>query len=67
MENCQTWVEMEKVMQLVEKEVEIDSKDHRVVQAIAMLAKLKGNSIKFKHPEVVSKSWPQFWNLLKKL
>ncbi len=59
-------IEMEKVMQSVE-EGEIDSKDHRVVQAIAMLAKLKGKSIKFKYLKAVSKSWPQFWDFLKQL
>ena len=59
--------EMERVIELSEKEGEIDSKDHRVVQAIAMLAKLKWKSIKFKYPQVVSKSWPQFWDFLKKL
>jgi len=42
----------------------VDSKDHRVVQAIAMFSKIKGRKIKFLYPECVSKSWPQFWKFL---
>lgn len=40
----------------------IDSRDHRVVQAIAMR---KGSNVRFTHPESVDKSWPQFWNFMK--
>lgn len=40
----------------------VTSADHRVVQAIAML---KGNKVKFKHPEAVAKSWPLFWEVIK--
>lgn len=54
--------EMEKVLEQTDKE--IDSTDHRVVQAYAMLQKLKGRNITVKHPESVSKSWPQFWKFL---
>lgn len=47
---------------------EIDSGDHRVVQAVAMGA-LKGSSANIiygstDHPEVVNKSWPEFWKFL---
>lgn len=35
--------------------------DHRVVMALAPLA-LRYNSVTFDHPEVVSKSYPNFWN-----
>lgn len=42
----------------------VDSKDHRVVQAIAMFSKIKGKKIKFLYPECVSKSWSQFWKFL---
>ncbi len=37
------------------------SRDHRVVQALAMR---HGDSIKFTHPECVNKSWPQFWEFI---
>jgi len=43
------------------KQTEVISKDHRIVQAIAML---KGDKIKIKFPEVVNKNWPQFWRFL---
>ena len=42
----------------------IDSKDHRVVQAVAMLAKARGIGVAFRYPESVGKSWPQFWEFL---
>lgn len=50
-------VEMEKGLQ----EKEVTSKDHRVVQALAML---KRDKIKIKYPDSVKKSWPQFWKFL---
>lgn len=50
--------EMERAL----KEKEITSKDHRVIQAIAML---KRGNIHIIHPESVNKSWPQFWKFLK--
>jgi len=50
--------EMEKEL----KNQEIASKDHRVIQAITMLKK---GRCKARHPESVSKSWPQFWKFLK--
>lgn len=42
----------------------VDSKDHRVVQAVAMF---KSNRVKFLHPDCVSKSWPLFWIFIKSL
>ncbi len=39
----------------------VDSRDHRVVQAVAML---RGNSVKFSHSNVVTKSWPKFWQFI---
>ncbi len=49
--------EMEKSLQ----EKNITSKDHRVVQAIAMLRKTKEG---IENPNCVKKSWPQFWRFL---
>lgn len=56
--------EMEKQINNLGNEKEIDSKDHRVVQSIAMLALLKDKKPKFSFPDCVSKSWPQFWEFL---
>jgi len=56
--------EMEEMLDYANKRKEINSKDHRVVQAIAMYQKKKNIDIKIKHPEVVNKSWPQFWKFL---
>jgi hypothetical protein len=56
--------EMEKCLKDAEVGYEINSKDHRVVQALAMLYKLKNKPIKFKYRECVNKSWPQFWDFL---
>ena len=57
--------EMERVLCDTVVGKEINSRDHRIVQAIAMLRKVKGKDIKVKYPEVVKKSWPQFWKFLK--
>lgn len=42
----------------------VSSKDHRVVQAVAMRTALDGMMAKFKHPGCVSKSWPLFWDFM---
>ena len=49
--------EMEKALQ----EREVTSRDHRIVQAIAMLRKSKENIANF---NCVKKSWPQSWKFL---
>ncbi|GBE19514.1 3-phosphoshikimate 1-carboxyvinyltransferase [archaeon BMS3Abin17] len=56
--------EMEKSIQQMHNNEIIDSKDHRVVQAIAMSSKAKNKSVKFEFPECVNKSWPQFWDFI---
>ena len=40
------------------------SKDHRVVQGLAMWGVLFKRRVTFKHPEAVAKSWPRFWEFL---
>lgn len=40
---------------------EVTSKDHRIIQAIAML---KGGKVNISNPDSVNKSWPQFWRFL---
>jgi hypothetical protein len=42
----------------------ITSRDHRVIQAIAMWGKLAHHELEFAHPEAVNKSWPQFWDFI---
>lgn len=42
----------------------VTSKDHRVVQAIAMLSKSEGKKVDFENPNAVAKSWPLFWEFL---
>jgi hypothetical protein len=61
--------EMEKELKKANMEGYVDSKDHRVVQAIAMYKKIKGIGREggFSYPSCVSKSWPQFWKFLSDL
>lgn len=57
--------EMESIIYRANRGESIDSKDHRVIQAIVMWAKVNSIKIKIKHPDVVNKSWPQFWGFLR--
>jgi len=56
--------EMERVLYKVDHGGEIDSKDHRVVQAMVMRQKVKQKDVEVKYPLAVNKSWPQFWKFL---
>lgn len=56
--------EMEKALSYADERKEICSKDHRVVQAIAMLYKFKNKKVEIKHSSCVNKSWPQFYKFL---
>lgn len=40
------------------------SKDHRVVQAVAMWGKINDKKVDIAYPDAVNKSWPQFWEFL---
>lgn len=60
--------ESDRILEMEEqlKSDKISSKDHRVVQAMAMYQKLNGKSNdNILYPSCVSKSWPQFWDFLK--
>lgn len=59
-------MEMEAMLNAFKNTEAITSKDHRVVQAIAMLSRARGKRALFEHPEVVGKSWPLFWEFLSK-
>jgi len=44
---------------------EIESKDHRMVQALAMWGRVNNKEVNFMYPGAVNKSWPQFWQFMK--
>lgn len=55
---------IEEIEKQIKKE-KVDSKDHRVVQALAMYQKLNDKSNdNILYSSCVSKSWPQFWKFL---
>lgn len=56
--------EMEKQLNNLKENKQIDSNDHRVVQSIAMLAFTKNKKVRFTNPNCVTKSWPQFWKFM---
>ena len=56
--------EMEIMIEKAQQGLEIDSKDHRVIQAIAMKQIIEGKQIEVNDVAVVNKSWPQFWRFL---
>jgi hypothetical protein len=43
----------------------LESKDHRIIQAIVMERASKGKNIRVAYPKSVSKSWPLFWDFMK--
>lgn len=55
---------MEKYLSYFDKGIGNDSKDHRIIQAVAMLSKIRKKEIKFVHINSVNKSWPKFWDFL---
>ncbi len=57
-------VEIESMLQMAKEGKEVTSKDHRVVQAIAMWGRINGVSVNIMYPECVNKSWPQFWDFI---
>jgi len=57
-------VEMEKELKAADERKNIETKDHRVMQAIAMLQKTRGIPVRTLNRSAVNKSWPQFWNFL---
>jgi len=57
--------EMEKCLKQFENGELVETNDHRVVQAVAMLGLIKSKKTKFSNKECVAKSWPQFWDFLK--
>ena len=56
--------EMENAIDEAENKSHVSSKDHRVIQAMAMWGLLNNKKLTFDHPSGVNKSWPQFWKFL---
>lgn len=56
--------EMEKVLADARTGREIVSKDHRVVQSVVMWGLVNKTVIKVHYPNVVRKSWPEFWQFI---
>ncbi len=56
--------EMEYALKEAKKYEHISSKDHRVVQAIAMKYMGEGIVLDIENPDSVNKSWPRFWGFL---
>ncbi len=56
--------EMEKAIKEAEESNHVSSKDHRVIQALAMWGVVNNRKIVFLNPNGVNKSWPQFWDFL---
>lgn len=57
-------VEMPQEMLKARMGQKVESRDHRVVQAIAMWATANKTNVEFAHPGAVTKSWPRFWECL---
>lgn len=53
--------EMENAIKQAKDNGNIISKDHRVVQALAMWGEVNNKKLIFKNPDSVNKSWPNFW------
>lgn len=53
--------EMENAITMAEETGYINSKDHRVVQGLAMWGLVNNKKLIFKHSNSVNKSWPKFW------
>jgi hypothetical protein len=56
--------EMEKCLKQFNNGELIETNDHRVVQAIAMLGVVENKKVNFSNKDCVSKSWPKFWDFL---
>lgn len=57
-------IEIQETLEAAKQGKEITSKDHRVVQAIAMWGKVYNKEVYILYPQSVNKSWPQFWDFL---
>jgi hypothetical protein len=60
-------LEVQETLRSAKEDVDISSKDHRVVQAISMWGKVNKKDVRILYPQSVNKSWPQFWEFLNSL
>ena len=56
--------EMEHAIKEAEETSDITTKDHRVIQALAMWGIVNDKKLIFANPNSVNKSWPRFWDFL---
>ena len=56
--------EIKEMLEKAKQGKDIDSKDHRIIQSIAMWGKINNKKVKILYPDSVNKSWFQFWNFL---
>lgn len=56
--------EMENMIEAVQVGQEVVSKDHRIVQSVVMWGLVNKTAIKVRYPNVVRKSWPEFWQFI---
>lgn len=56
--------EMETTITVAERGESIFSKDHRVIQSLAMWGEINKKKLTIVSPESVNKSWPQFWDFI---
>ncbi len=57
-------IEIQNMLKYAQESKDITSRDHRVVQAIAMWGKINNKKVNILYPDAVNKSWPQFWDFL---
>lgn len=58
------FIEMDRILEKAKAGEIIDSKDHRVVQAIAMWGLVNDKNVRFLYPDAVNKTWPKFWDFI---
>jgi len=56
--------EIQETLEFAKVGKEILSRDHRIVQAIAMWGRVNNISVNVLYPKSVNKSWPQFWSFI---
>lgn len=59
------FIEMDDMIKKMDSRKTVDSKDHRVIQALVMWALVNDKKFKITYPDSVNKSWPQFWKFIK--
>jgi len=56
--------EMPAALEAAKNGAQVASKDHRIVQAIAMRGIANNTEVNITYPDAVNKSWPQFWKFI---